>query len=473
MSVSLGNDGDDMNSRLDAFYRSLRGKRICMLGIGRSNTPLIKIFLSKGAAVCACDKRSREQLGNVGKEIEAAGATLQLGDTYLDNLDFDILFRTPGIRYTLPELDTARANGVAVTSEMEVFFDVCPCKIIAVTGSDGKTTTTTLISEILKREGYRVHLGGNIGRPLLPEIENIREEDVAVVELSSFQLISMRRSPDIAVITNITPNHLDMHKDMEEYIQAKRNIFLHQNGFSRTVLNLDNDLTAPMVQEVRGQCFTFSRKQRVRFGCFCDTDGSIWMNDGKSLTKFLHKDDILIPGSHNIENYMTAAAAVWGMAKPETIVGVARSFTGVEHRIELVRNLDGVHYYNDSIATTPSRTIAGLHSFSQKVILIAGGYDKHIPFDVLGPVICQSVKHLILLGDTADKIAQVTKSASGYSAEELSISRVDSLEQAVQTAHACAKSGDVVLLSPACASFDMFKDFETRGDLFKNFVNSL
>lgn len=462
-----------MNSRLDTFYRSLRGKRICMLGIGRSNTPLIKTFLSKGAEVCACDKRTREALGSVADEIESAGATLQLGDDYLKNLDFDIIFRTPGIRYTLPEFEAARAKGAAVTSEMEVFFEVCPCKTIAVTGSDGKTTTTTLISEILKREGRRVHLGGNIGRPLLPEIENIREDDVAVVELSSFQLISMRCRPDVAVITNISPNHLDMHKDMAEYVNAKKNIFLHQNGFSRTVLNLDNDITAPFAEEVRGQCLGFSRKQAVRFGCFCDEDGVIWMSTGENKYQVLHKDDILIPGGHNVENYMAATAAVWGMAKPETILSVARSFTGVEHRIELVRELNGVRYYNDSIATTPTRTIAGLRSFSQKVILIAGGYDKHIPFDILGPAIVQKVKCLILMGATADKIAAVTRDADGYSAKDLPVLRVSSLDEAVQSAQAQAQEGDVVLLSPACASFDMFKDFETRGDLFKNMVNAL
>lgn len=462
-----------MNSRLDAFYSSLLGKRICMLGIGRSNTPLIKTFLSKGAEVCACDKRTREQLGSIADEIESAGATLQLGDTYLKNLHFDIIFRTPGIRYTLPELEEARAKGVAVTSEMEIFFDVCPCKIIAVTGSDGKTTTTTLISEILKREGRRVHLGGNIGRPLLPEIESIREDDVAVVELSSFQLISMRCGPDVAVITNISPNHLDMHTNMDEYVCAKKNIFLHQNGFGRTVLNLDNDITAPMAEEVRGQCLGFSRKQAVHFGCFCDQNGVIWMQTGKKKQQVLSTEDILIPGGHNIENYMAATAAVWGMAKPETIVSVARSFTGVEHRIELVRELDGVRYYNDSIATTPTRTMAGLRSFSQKVILIAGGYDKQIPFDALGPAIVQKVKYLILMGATSEKIAAVTQGAEGYSKENLPILHVSSLEEAVQSARTQAQAGDVVLLSPACASFDMFKDFETRGDLFKNMVNAL
>lgn len=460
------------NSMLEAFYHSLKGKRVCVLGIGRSNTPLIKPFIEKGAAVCICDRRTRDQLGSVADEIESAGATLQLGETYLDRLEFDIIFRTPGIRYTLPQLDAARARGVAVTSELETFFDVCPCKIIGVTGSDGKTTTTTLIAEMLGREGYRVHLGGNIGRPLLPEIESIRPEDVAVVELSSFQLISMRSSPETAVVTNVSPNHLDVHKDMAEYIGAKKNILLHQNAFGRTVLNLDNALTASMVDDVRGALYLFSSKQPVEYGCFTDADGVVRMRDGAEH-EIMRADEIFIPGTHNLENYMAAICAVWGLVPPEIIREVARSFTGVEHRIEFIRELDGVKYYNDSIATTPTRTIAGLNSFDHKVILIAGGYDKHIPFDVLGPKAVEKVKCLILMGVTADKIEQAVTSAPGYSAQEMPIVRVGSLEEAVQTARTRARRGDIVTLSPACASFDMFPNFETRGNIFKKLVTEL
>ena len=461
-----------MNDRLENFYDFIRGKRIAMLGIGRSNAPLVRMFREKGAQVTACDRRDRAAVGSLADELESAGAALRLGPDYLRSLDFDIIFRTPGMKFTLPELDEARRHGVAVTSEMEVFFDVCPCRKIAVTGSDGKTTTTTLISEMLKQEGCRVHLGGNIGRPLLPEIEHMRADDVAVVELSSFQLISMRSSPEVAVITNISPNHLDMHKNMAEYVNAKRNIIAHQDAFSRAVLNLDNDITASMIGEIRGAPYLFSRKQPVALGCFADGDGVVRVRDGTEHV-VIHADDIRIPGSHNLENYLAAISAVWGMVSPENIRSVARSFAGVEHRIEFVRELDGVRYYNDSIATTPTRTIAGLHSFPRKVILIAGGYDKHIPFDGLGPHAVEKVKCLILLGDTADKIERAVTSAPGYNAREMPIVHVSSLEQAVQEARRRAGAGDIVTLSPACASFDMFRDFETRGNLFKNLVMAL
>lgn len=461
-----------MNDRLANFYASLAGKRIIMLGVGLSNSPLVRMCVAKGAQVTVCDRRTREQVGSPADELESVGAKLRLGPDYLQDLDADIIFRTPGIRYTLPELTAARRRGVAVTSEMEVFFDLCPCRKIAVTGSDGKTTTTTLISEMLRRQGCRVHLGGNIGRPLLPEIESIRSEDVAVVELSSFQLISMRSSPETAVITNISPNHLDVHKDMAEYIAAKKNILAHQNAFSRTVLNLDNDITASMADDVRGELLLFSRRHPVERGCFTDDSGVVWMRDG-SDHEIMRAADIFIPGLHNLENYMTAICAVWGMVPPDIIRAVARSFTGVEHRIEFVRELDGVKYYNDSIATTPTRTIAGLNSFDRKVILIAGGYDKHIPFDVLGPKAVEKVKCLILMGVTADKIEQAVTSAPGYSAQEMPILRVESLEQAVQTARSRARRGDIVTLSPACASFDMFPNFETRGNIYKNLVMAL
>lgn len=461
-----------MNDRLAKFYTFLKGKRILMLGIGKSNSPLVRMCISKGAEVTVCDRRTRGEVGSPADELEAAGARLRLGPDYLSDLDADIIFRTPGIRYTLPELTEARRRGVAVTSEMEVFFDLCPCRKIAVTGSDGKTTTTTLISEMLRRQGYRVHLGGNIGRPLLPEIESIRPEDVAVVELSSFQLISMRSSPETAVVTNVSPNHLDVHKDMAEYIGAKKNILLHQNAFGRTVLNLDNAITASMVDDVRGALYLFSRKQPVEYGCFTDADGVVRMRDGAEH-EIMRADEIFIPGTHNLENYMAAICAVWGLVPPEIIREVARSFTGVEHRIEFIRELDGVKYYNDSIATTPTRTIAGLNSFDHKVILIAGGYDKHIPFDVLGPKAVEKVKCLILMGVTADKIEQAVTSAPGYSAQEMPIVRVGSLEEAVQAARARARRGDIVTLSPACASFDMFPNFETRGNIFKKLVTEL
>jgi len=295
---------------------------------------------------------------------------------------------------------------------------------------------------------------------------------MAVVELSSFQLISMRRSPDVAVITNVSPNHLDIHKDMSEYIAAKKNIILHQNAFGRAVLNLDNPVCASIAPETRGELFMFSRKTEVEFGCFADENGIVYMCDRDGRHEVMKASDILIPGVHNLENYLAAISAVWGAVGAENIRGVARTFAGVEHRRELVREFEGVKYYNDSIATSPTRTIAGLDAFDRQVILIAGGYDKHIPFDVLGPKIIEKVKCLILLGATADKIEAVVRSA-GYSQKLPPIIRTSSLVEAVGAARHFAVGGDIITLSPACASFDMFKNFEERGNAFKNIVNAL
>lgn len=462
-----------MNTKTERFFEEIKGKRVAFCGVGVSNTPLVEMFLKKGACVSVCDKRTKEQLGELGDSLEAMSVHLRLGADYLKDLDVDIIFRTPGMRYYLPELNQARAKGIAVTSEMEVFFDLCPCKIFAVTGSDGKTTTTTILSEMLKKEGKTVHLGGNIGKALLPLIEEIAPEDYAVVELSSFQLISMRKSPDVAVVTNVAPNHLDMHKDMQEYVDAKRNIFLHQGAFSRTVLNFDNDITKAMEKDVRGEPLFFSRRSGVENGAYLDENGSLVMRYHDTLTKVMHRDDIKICGDHNIENYLAAISALWGYVTPENMRWVAEHFGGVEHRIEFVRELDGVRWYNDSIATNPTRTIAGLKSFRQKVVLIAGGYDKKIPFTPLAPVINEKVKCLILMGDTADKLEEAVKEDENYSPERLPVLRADSMEEAVSLAKKAAEKGDIVSLSPACASFDKYRNFELRGRHFKALVNQL
>ena len=456
------------------FYRRIAGKRVAFCGIGESNLPLIRRLAEKGAEITARDRRSPEQIGEAARELRSLGVRLVTGEDYLKNLDEDVIFRTPGMKYYLPELNEARARGAAVTSEMEIFFDLCPCKIIGVTGSDGKTTTTTVISEILKAAGKTVHVGGNIGEPLLPRIEEIGPEDVAVAELSSFQLISMRRSPDVAVVTNLSPNHLDVHKNMREYIDAKKNIVLHQNAFGRAVLNSDNDLSASFSEAVRGACMLFSRRHPVEFGAWADGSGGIRFAWGNTETFVMNVSDIAVPGAHNIENYLAAVCAVWGDAGPEEIRSVARSFQGVEHRNEFVREFEGVRYYNDSIGTTPSRTIRGaLSLFDRKILLIAGGYDKNIPFDSLGPAAVEKVKTLVLLGATADKIEKAVKSAPGYAEGTPEILRVSSLEEAVAACRAKAARGDIVVLSPACASFDMFPNYETRGEKFKELVNGL
>ena len=454
------------------FFGQIKGKKIAMCGIGVSNTPLILSFLNKGAKVYACDRRSREMIGEIADTLEKAGAELCLGDGYLDNLEVDIIFRTPGMSFNLPELEAARKKGIAVTSEMEVFFDLCPATLFAITGSDGKTTTTTLISKMLEAEGKRVFVGGNIGKPLLPEIENITRDDFVVVELSSFQLISMRKSPDVAVVTNLAPNHLDVHKDMEEYIDAKKNIILHQNAFSRTVLNHDNEITRDFKKYVRGQSLSFSMTEPLKNGAWLEADGTIHMSYRGIDAPIMHRDDIAILGDHNVENYLAAITAVWGYVGMDSIKKVAKEFMGVEHRIEFVREVNGVKYYNDSIASSPTRTIAGLKAFPQKVHLIAGGYDKHIPYEPLVPYILQKVEKLYLCGATAEKIEKAVRSDVNYSGTP-EIIRVQNIEAAVNKAKELAKSGDIVTLSPASASFDAYPNFVARGNHFKELVNKL
>ena len=457
-----------MNERLSAYFNALRGKRIAVLGIGVSNRPLIRMLLARGLCVTACDKTPREKLDEEVLQLEKDGAALHLGEGYLDGLDADVIFRTPGMRPDLPQIRRLTDRGAVLTSEMEAFFAVCPCRIIAVTGSDGKTTTTTLIAEILRHAGKTVWLGGNIGTPLLPRVGEMRPEDVAVVELSSFQLMTMTQSADVAVVTNLAPNHLDVHRDMAEYVAAKQNVFLYQSADGLLVLNMDNAITNSFAEKARGRVVKFSRRGVPEHGVYLQ-DGVIF-RDGK---KIMDASDIRIPGVHNIENYMAAACAVEGLASDADIDAVARSFAGVEHRIELVRELRGVRYYNDSIASSPSRTIAGLHSFDQKVILIAGGYDKHIPFDTLGGEICAHVKTLILCGATGDQIRAAVTGAEAYAPGRPDILQADDLAQAVQLAKDAARPGDVVTLSPACAAFDQFKNFMVRGARFKELVRAL
>lgn len=463
-----------MDNRVKNFLTSMKGKKIAFIGIGNSNLPLIELFSKYGAIVTACDSKTKEKLGENAKKAEKAGAVLSLGENYLKDLDVDIIFRTPGMRYYMDELVKMREDGVVVTSEMEVFFDLCPCKIIAVTGSDGKTTTTSIISQLLKATGKTVHLGGNIGTPLLPKIEEIEYDDVAVVELSSFQLISMRKSPDIAVVTNLAPNHLDMHKDMQEYIDAKKNVILHQNSFGRAVLNQDNEITNSFTSLCRGEVLKFSRKSVVKNGVYLNEQGDIIANIYGETTTIMNKAIINIPGLHNVENYMAAISAVWGLVDVEIIKSVAKSFAGVEHRAEFVRELHGVKYYNDSIASSPTRTALGtLSLYDEKIILLAGGYDKKIPYQDLGPVISDKVKILILMGATAPKIKEAVISSPNYSENNPVIIDVDNMEQAVAKAYEVAKNGDIVSMSPASASFDLYKNFDERGKHFKALVNNL
>ncbi len=456
---------------LQEYLISLHDKTVAVIGIGVSNTPLLRMLLQHGIAVTACDKREREDLGTLAEELELGGAKLQLGERYLDGLDQDIIFCTPGMRPDVPQLLAAKEKGSIITSEMEVFFDVCPCSIIAVTGSDGKTTTTTMICELLRAAGKTVHVGGNIGTPLLAQAGTMNPEDSVVLELSSFQLMTMQKSPHIAVVTNLSPNHLDMHKGMEEYVASKENIFRHQSAEDIAVFNLDNEITCEQSGRAVGTVRHFSRRSKVENGVYLRGDEIVRVTDGAE-TVVMTTEDIKLPGIHNVENYMAAIAALEGLVDDETIRRFAREFGGVEHRIELVRTLHGVRYYNDSIASSPTRTIAGLRSFKEKVILIAGGYDKQIPFDVLGPEVVEHVKLLILCGATAEKIRVAVEAANGYASGKPEILMASSLQQAAELAREKAVEGDVVTLSPACASFDQFKNFAERGKAFKAVVNS-
>ena len=452
-----------MSSAFEQYFTSLKNKKIAVLGLGVSNRPLVRLLLEFGCDVLGCDRTPREKLDAEVLELETLGCKLSVGDSYLDGVEADILFRTPGMHPGNPAIEALRSRGAQVTSEMEVFFQVCPCSLLAVTGSDGKTTTTTLVSEMLKAGGKTVWLGGNIGTPLLPLVRQMEPEDFAVVELSSFQLMDMTRSPKRAIITNLAPNHLDIHKDMEEYADSKKNIFRFQDEAGLLILNADNDITAAF--RGNGETRFFSRKGEAHV---CLKDGMIYRG-GQAVLK---TSDILLPGVHNVENYMAAIAMVEGLVPDETIRQVARNFGGVEHRIELVRIKDGVRFYNDSIASSPSRTIAGLRSFSEKVILIAGGYDKHIPYDVLGPEICTHVKQVFLCGATAPQIRSAVENCAEFHGQ-VEMTDCGNFENAVRTAAAAAKTGDVVLMSPASASFDEFKNFMVRGEFFKKIVKEL
>lgn len=451
------------------YFNSLKGKKVYFIGAGVSHCELIPRFAREGAYVTLCDKKCEDDFGDYAHELKELGVELKLGAGYLDDLSSaDIVYRSPGVDYTKPEIQAAVAAGVEVTSEIEKFFDLCPCRIVGVTGSDGKTTTTTLTARILQNAGYTVHLGGNLGTPLLPIIEKVKPDDLAVVELSSFQLISMKTSPDYALVTNLTPNHLDHHKDMREYIDAKRNLLLHQSENSEAVLFADNDITREMAADVRGRLRWFSRS-RVENGAYIDADTLYKVIDGKE-TALLDLRELKLLGEHNRVNVAAAAALTMTLADDAAIKKAALAFTGVEHRLELVRELRGAKWYNDSIGTSPTRTMAGLRSFDRKVILIAGGYDKKISYAPLAPELLKYVKYLLLCGPTGPIIRGETEKLPGC---ELVIEDVADIPASVARAAEIAGEGDIVLLSPASASFDAYDNFEARGNHFKELVREL
>ena len=468
----------------EKYIESIKGKKVAFVGMGVANTPCAEFLAKNGIEVYACDKRDKEYIGKeICDKLEKLGVNFSLGESYLEILpEMDIIFRSHGILpFQNPWIGEAIKRGQKVTTEMEVFFDYCPCKLIAVTGSNGKTTTTTLISKMLEAEGKRVFLGGNIGKALMPELENITENDIAVVELSSFQLVTMGNlvnKPDVAVVTNIESTHLDHHVSLDEYVDSKRNILIYQNSSQKTVLNADCDYSIggsvyhDMRFDVRGKLYQFSIKHPVENGAYMEAEtGNIYFAENGNKTLVMNKADIVIPGEHNIENYCTAITAVWGEVSIDNIKKIAQTFGGVEHRIEFVREYKGVRYYNDSIATSPSRVISGLKAFGEKIIVIMGGSDKGNDMSEMVPYILKYVKLLVLNGATADKIYNTVVNDENYESSGLKIIKVETMQEALLEAKNNAEAGDIVSLCPACPAFDQFKTFEYRGREFKKLVN--
>lgn len=469
------------NKKLDKFKENIKGKKVAVLGIGISNIPAIKYLVKLGAKVSARDKK--EKLNDSVDMLKNIGVEFVLGDNYLENLEnYDYIFRSPGIKPFTYEIEKAVELGNTIlTSEIEKVIELAPCKVIGVTGSDGKTTTTTLIAKFLEQAGYKVWLGGNIGTPLFSKLDEMKKEDVVVLELSSFQLMTLDKSPHISVITNISPNHLDYHKDYNEYIIAKANIFLSQNKNDILVLNKDCNITNNYLKIIEDRNIdtnirAFSVENDVKKGVYLKNNYIVSNIFGKN-EKICNIKDVKLVGIHNLANICAAATAIYDLVDKNDIKTIVTSFGGVAHRMELVAQKSGVKWYNDSIGTSPTRTIAGLKSFNDKVILIAGGYDKNIPYEPLAPYILEKVKHLILIGKTATKIRNAVISEAKKQEidlkEILDIVEFNTLEECVNHANKIAKENDIVVMSPASASFDMYKNFEERGNHFKRLVGKL
>ena len=458
-----------MKKNFSEFKEFIKGKKVGVVGIGVSNIPLIHFLVELQATVTAFDKKTYSLLGDVASSFEKKGVKLVLGENYLDGLQgFDVIFKTPSMRIDDIALLKAKEEGTYITSEMEEFVKYCPAKTFGVTGSDGKTTNTTIIYNILKEEGYKTWVGGNIGTPLFANIEQISKEDKVVLELSSFQLMTMGVSTDVAVVTNLTPNHLDIHKGMEEYIDAKKNIFKYQSDSGLIVLNKDDALTYELRKEANGKTKFFSIKEKLEDGAYFENNKLVIA--GKVVCDL---EEIKLKGMHNVQNLLTAFSAVEDEVTVSSMRKVATTFMGVPHRGEFVRELDGVKYYNDSIASSPTRTIASLKAFEKPVILIAGGYDKQIPFEPLAEEAYLNIKTLILVGATKYKIKEVFECVLAEKKAALQIILAESFNEAIHTAKLVAKSGDIITLSPACASFDMFENFEVRGNKYKEIVMQL
>ena len=460
------------NEKLEEFNNFLDGKQVAIIGMGVSNIPLLDYFYDKNAKVTVFSTNALSD--EIMAKINKYRYEVELGEDNLSRLKgFDIIFRSPSALPTKHEFQSAVKKGAILTSEIEMVLKLAPCKIIGVTGTEGKTTTTSLIYEICKKAGYNCFLGGNIGKPIFTKINQMKPEDIVILELSSFQLMGMTVSPNIAVVTNIFPDHLNVHKSYEEYQDAKKSIFRNQTEEGIVILNKDNEITEKFADEVKGKVIFFSSTKKLKNGYVYDReDGFIKKcTDGK-CEKILNKNDIKLRGVHNYENICSALAATETVASKEAQIEAVKNFKGVEHRLEFVREIDGVKYYNDSIGTSPASTIAGLNAFDENIILLAGGSDKGLDYKEIGEVIAKKVGTLILTGPTAQKIEEATKQALSEE-KNIEIIHTNNLEESVKVAKEKAKEGDIVLLSPASASFDAFKNFEERGNYFKTLVNNL
>ena len=469
---------DYINEKLLEFNNYLKGRKVAIIGLGISNIPLIDYLHDYKSNVTIFDGREIDDIEKCTLDkIVNYGMKFYFGKNYLENLvGFDIIFRSPSCLPTTPELMDEAERGAIITTEVEMVIELAPCLVIGVTGSDGKTTTTTLIHEILKEDGYTCYLGGNIGIPLFTKIKDMLPEDIIVLELSSFQLMNMKISPKISVITNITPNHLNVHSDMEEYIDAKKNIFKHQDETGLLILNYDNEITKKCFEEAPGKAIYFSSKNKIPDGYIYDSeDGKIKICENGLRKHVFDTRNMKLRGVHNFENACSAIIATKDLVKKETIDKVLSDFKGVEHRLELIKETKNrIKWYNDSVSSSPTRTMAGLNAFALKnIILIAGGYDKNLDYTVLGKPIVDNCKALILLGQTSNKIEKAVKQELKKTKKDLEIYKCKSLYQTVQTANQLAKNGDIVLFSPASASFDMFKNFAERGDIFKQYVKEI
>lgn len=462
------------NEKLKEFEEKLKGKRIAVIGLGVSNIPLIEYLSKKKAEVTIFDDREEDKIDkNVMKEIKKYKYTYHLGKDSLKELrGFEFIFRSPSCLPTKPELLAEKERGAIITTEIEQLIKMAPCKVIGITGSDGKTTTTTLTHLVLKDAGYTCHLGGNIGIPLFTKLKEIRPEDIIVLELSSFQLMEMDVSPSISAITNITPNHLNVHKDYDEYIEAKKNIFMHQDEDGILVLNADNEVTKDLKTEANGKVIFFSSKQKLDNGYIVD-DGIIKECQDGIRKHLIDTKDVKLKGMHNYENICAVLAITKTLVDTDKAIETIKEFTGVHHRLELVRVLDGVEWYNDSASTTPTRGISALNAINKEIILIAGGADKNLDYTPIAKPIVEKVKRLILIGQTATKIFDAVKRELEVQNKELDIHMCATFKESIELARRLAKPDDVVLFSPASTSFDMFKDMYDRGDQFREEVNKL